>query len=172
MPLYSTSFPDRKKTQATFLWLTPFHLLSSVFPSGFSIILDFFLAFLSLISIFICSVRYFTLVSRSFWTFFLLFFALCPFSPAQFSISLQLRVHFGLFPAFLGLMSIRKSTEDCGLRKAALRRKRLTIIYRQEKFISQNNSNLPRIQNPESRIWNPECGITPFLFQKLLFRLP
>lgn len=150
--------------------------------------------------LFTCSVQYFPLASQSFWTFSLLFSPLYPFSSAQFGISLWFHVHFGLFScfsllyvhfhlfssvflsrftfildffsAFLGLMSIRKSTEDCGLRKAALRRKRLTIIYRQEKFISQNNSNLPRIQNPESRIWNPECGITPFLFQKLLFRLP
>ena len=77
-----------------------FHLLRSAFPSRFTTILDFFLAFLGLMSIFTCSVRYFPLASRSFWTFFLLFFALCPFSPAQFSISLWLHVHFGLFSCF------------------------------------------------------------------------
>ena len=109
--------------------------------------------------LFTCSVQYFPLASQSFWTFSLLFSPLYPFSSAQFGISLWFHVHFGLFScfsllyvhfhllssafrsrftfildffsAFLGLMSIRKSTEDCGLRKAALRRKRLTIIYRQ-----------------------------------------
>lgn len=54
----------------------------------------------SLMSIFICPVPYFLLDSRSFWTFLLLFSALCPFSPAQLRISLWLPVHFGLFPAF------------------------------------------------------------------------
>ena len=77
-----------------------FHLLSSVFPSSFTFILDFFPAFLCFMSILTCSVQYFTLASRSFWTFFLLFFALCPFSPAQFSVSLWLHVHFGLFSCF------------------------------------------------------------------------
>ena len=48
------------------------HRLSSVFLSGFRRILDFFL----------------------------LFSALCPFSPARFSVSLCLHVHFGLFSCF------------------------------------------------------------------------
>ena len=77
-----------------------FHLLSSVFHSGFTFILDFFPAFLCFMSIFTCSVQYFSLSLRSFWTFSLLFFALCPFSPAQFSISLSPHVHFGLFLCF------------------------------------------------------------------------
>lgn len=46
-----------------------FHLLSSVFHSGFTFILDFFPAFLCFMSIFTCSVQYFSPASRSFWTF-------------------------------------------------------------------------------------------------------
>ena len=75
-------------------------LPGSVFLSGFRMFLDIFTVFLSFMSIFSCSVQCFSLVSRSFWTFFLLFSALCPFSPAQFGISLWLHVHFGLFPCF------------------------------------------------------------------------
>ena len=77
-----------------------FHLLSSVFHSGFPFILDFFLPFLCFMSIFSCSAPYFPLASGEFWTFLRFFCALCPFSPAQFSISLSLHVHFGLFPCF------------------------------------------------------------------------
>ena len=46
------------------------------------------------------SVPYCLLASGCFWTFFLLFSALCPFSPARFSVSLCLHVHFGLFSCF------------------------------------------------------------------------
>ena len=67
-----------------------FYLLGSVFPSGFRMFLDFFTAFLSFMSIFSCSVPYFSLASGEFWTFFLL---------------------------FLGFMSIWKSIEVSGLRK-------------------------------------------------------
>ena len=76
------------------------HLLSSVFLSSFRMFLDFFTAFLGLMSIFSCSVPYFPLASGCFWTFLLLFSALCPFSPARFSVSLCLHVHFGLFSCF------------------------------------------------------------------------
>ena len=72
----------------------------SVFPSGFRMFLDFFTAFLILMSIFTCSVPCYSLASRSFWTFLLLFCALCPFSPARFRISLWLHVLFGLFSCF------------------------------------------------------------------------
>ena len=51
-------------------------------------------------SIFSCPVPYFPLASGCFWTFLLLFSALCPFSPARFSVSLCLHVHFGLFYCF------------------------------------------------------------------------
>ena len=72
-----------------FSWLyVHSHRLCSVLPSGFRMFLDFFPAFLGFMSIFSCSVQCFSLSSRSFWTFFLLFSALCPFSPAQFSVSL------------------------------------------------------------------------------------
>ena len=64
------------------------HRLNSVFLSGFRMILDFFTLFLCFMSIFSCSAPYFSLASGLFWTFFLLFSALCPFSPAQFSVSL------------------------------------------------------------------------------------
>ena len=50
--------------------------------------------------LFTCSVQYFPLASQSFWTFSLLFSPLYPFSSAQFSISLSIHVHFGLFPCF------------------------------------------------------------------------
>lgn len=65
-----------------------FLLLSSVFLSGFRMILDFFTAFLSFMSILSCPVPYFSLASGCFWTFLLFFSALCPFSPARFSVSL------------------------------------------------------------------------------------
>ena len=65
-----------------------FHRLSSIFLSGFRMFLDFFLLFLCFMSIFSCPAPYFPLVSGCFWTFLLLFSALCPFSPAQFSVSL------------------------------------------------------------------------------------
>ena len=51
-------------------------------------------------SILICPVTCYSLASRSFWTFLLLFSALCPFSPARFRISLWLHVLFGLFYCF------------------------------------------------------------------------
>ena len=77
-----------------------FLLPGSVFPSGFRMILDFFTAFLDFMSIFSCPAPYFPLVSGCFWTFLLLFSTLCPFSPARFSVSLCLHVHFGLFSCF------------------------------------------------------------------------
>ena len=172
-------------------------LPGSVFPSGFRMILDFFTAFLDFMSIFSCPAPYFPLAFGCFWTFSCFFCALCPFSPAQLRISLWLPDDFGLFyafsvlyvhflllssvflsgfrmildfftafsvlyvhfllpgsvfpsgfrmildffPIFLSFMSIWKSTEVSGLRNAALRR-----IKR--------------------------SAITPFLFQKLLSRLP
>ena len=91
-----------------------FLLLSSVFLSGFRMILDFFTAF---------SVLY---------VHFLLPGSVFPSS---------FRMILDFFPIFLSFMSIWKSTEVSGLRNAALRR-----IKR--------------------------SAITPFLFQKLLFRLP
>ena len=60
----------------------------SVFLSGFRRILDFFLLFLCFMSILTGSVPYCLLASGCLWTFLLLFSALCPFSPAQFSVSL------------------------------------------------------------------------------------
>ena len=141
MPLYSTSISDRKRRKP--------HFYDS--------------------RLFIYIFRFFSLASGEFWTFLLLFSALCPFSQALFHISLWLSDVFGLFPAFsvlyvhshrlssvflsgfrmildffpifLSFMSIWKSTEVSGLRNAALRR-----IKR--------------------------SAITPFLFQKLLSRLP
>ena len=76
------------------------HRLCSIFPSGFRMFLDFFLLFLCFMSILTGSVPYCLLASGCFWTFFLLFSALCPFSPARFSVSLCLHVHFGLFSCF------------------------------------------------------------------------
>ena len=72
----------------------------SVFLSGFRRILDFFLLFLCFMSILTGSVPYCLLASGCFWTFLLFFSALCPFSPARFSVSLCLHVHFGLFSCF------------------------------------------------------------------------
>ena len=77
-----------------------FLLPGSVFLSGFRMFLDIFTVFLSFMSIFSCPVPYFSLASRSFWTFLLLFSALCPFSPARFRISLWLPENFGLFSWF------------------------------------------------------------------------
>ncbi len=77
-----------------------FLLLGSVLPSGFRRILDFFLLFLCFMSILTGSVPYCLLASGCFWTFLLLFSALCPFSPARFRIALWLPDDFGLFPAF------------------------------------------------------------------------
>ena len=91
-----------------------FHLLGSVFPSSFRMILDFFTAF---------SVLY---------VHFLLPGSVFPSS---------FRMILDFFPIFLSFMSIWKNTEDSGPRKAALRR-----IKR--------------------------SAITAFLFEKLLFRLP
>lgn len=91
-----------------------FLLLSSVFLSSFTFILDFFLCF-SLLYV------HFHLLSSVF--------------PSGFTFILD------FFPVFLSFMSIWKNTEDSGPRKAALRR-----IKR--------------------------SAITPFLFQKLLSRLP
>ena len=51
-------------------------------------------------SILICPVTCYSLASRSFWTFLLLFSALCPFSPARFRISLWLPENFGLINCF------------------------------------------------------------------------
>ena len=76
------------------------HRLSSVFPSGFRMFLDFFTAFLDFMSIFSCPVPYFPLASGCFWTFSCFFCALCPFSPARFRISLWLPDDFGLFYCF------------------------------------------------------------------------
>ena len=92
-------------------------------------------------SILICPVTCYSLASRSFWTFLLLFSALCPFSPARFRISLWLPENFGLiycfsvlyvhfllpdsvflsgfrrildfFPVFLGFMSIFSCLVPC-----------------------------------------------------------
>ncbi|MDO5021408.1 MAG: hypothetical protein Q4E29_13230, partial [Lachnospiraceae bacterium] len=83
-----------------------FLLPGSVFLFGFRRILDFFTAFLGFMSIFSCSAPYFPLASRSFWTFSLLFSALCPFSPARLRISSGFRVILDFFTAFLGFMSI------------------------------------------------------------------
>ena len=77
-----------------------FLLPDSVFLSGFMFFLDFFTAFLCFMSIFSCPVPYFSLVSGCFWTFLLLFSALCPFSPARFRISLWFPDVFGLFYCF------------------------------------------------------------------------
>ena len=147
-----------------------FLLPGSVFLSGFRRILDFFTAFLVLMSIFTCSVPYFP---SGFWMFldffpaFLGFMSIFSCSVPYFSLAFRrildffpcfslLYVHFHLlssvfpsgftfildfFPVFLSFMSIWKNTEDSGPRKAALRR-----IKR--------------------------SAITAFLFQKLLFRLP
>ena len=57
-----------------------FLLPGSVLLSGFMFFLDFFTAFLCFMSIFSCPVPYFSLASGWFWTFLLLFSALCPFS--------------------------------------------------------------------------------------------
>ena len=75
-------------------------LPGSVFLSGFRRILDFFPVFLGFMSIFSCLVPCYSLASCSFWTFLLLFCALCPFSPARFRISLWLPENFGLFSWF------------------------------------------------------------------------
>ena len=72
----------------------------SVFLSGFRRILDFFTVFLCFMSIFSCPIPYFSLASGEFWTFFLFFSALCPFSPAWFRVTLWLDVLFGLFYCF------------------------------------------------------------------------
>ena len=72
MPLYSTSISDRKRRKP--------HFYDS--------------------RLFIYIFRFFSLASGEFWTFLLLFSALCPFSPALFHISLWLSDVFGLFPAF------------------------------------------------------------------------
>ena len=77
-----------------------FLLPGSVFPSGFRMILDFFTAFLGFMSIFSCSVPYFSLASGEFWTFLRFFCALCPFSPALFRIAFWLPDVFGLFYCF------------------------------------------------------------------------
>ena len=77
-----------------------FLLPDSVFLSGFRRILDFFPVFLGFMSIFSCLVPCYSLASCSFWTFLLLFCALCPFSPARFRISFWLPDDFGLFYAF------------------------------------------------------------------------
>ena len=75
-------------------------LPGSVFLSGFRMFLDIFTVFLSFMSIFSCLVPCYSLASCSFWTFLLLFCALCPFSPARFRISLWLPENFGLFSCF------------------------------------------------------------------------
>ena len=77
-----------------------FLLPDSVFLSGFRRILDFFPVFLGFMSIFSCLVPCYSLASCSFWTFLLLFCALCPFSPARFRISFWLPDDFGLFYCF------------------------------------------------------------------------
>ena len=75
-------------------------LPGSVFLSGFRRILDLFTVFLCFMSIFSCPIPYFSLASGEFWTFFLFFSALCPFSPAWFRVTLWLHVLFGLFYCF------------------------------------------------------------------------
>ena len=75
-------------------------LPGSVFLSGFRRILDFFPVFLGFMSIFSCLVPCYSLASCSFWTFLLLFCALCPFSPARFRISLWFPDVFGHFYCF------------------------------------------------------------------------
>ena len=75
-------------------------LPGSVFLSGFRRILDLFTVFLCFMSIFSCPIPYFSLASGEFWTFFLFFSALCPFSPARFRISFWLQENFGLFSWF------------------------------------------------------------------------
>ena len=77
-----------------------FLLLDSVFLSGFRRILDFFPVFLGFMSIFSCPVPCYSLASRSFWTFLLLFLSLCPFLPARFRISFWFPDVFGLFYCF------------------------------------------------------------------------
>ena len=72
MPLYSTSISDRKRRKP--------HLYDS--------------------RLFIYIFRFFSLASGCFWTFLLLFSALCPFSPARFRISFWLPDVFGLFYCF------------------------------------------------------------------------
>ena len=81
-----------------------FLLPDSVFLSGFRRILDFFPVFLGFMSIFSCLVPCYSLASCSFWTFLLLFCALCPFSPARFRISLWLPENFGLFSCFFSAL--------------------------------------------------------------------
>ena len=75
-------------------------LPGSVFLSGFRRILDLLTVFLCFMSIFSCPIPYFSLASGEFWTFFLFFSALCPFSPAWFRVTLWLHVLFGLFYCF------------------------------------------------------------------------
>ena len=77
-----------------------FLLPGSVLLSGFMFFLDLFTVFLCFMSIFSCPVPYFSLASGCFWTFLLLFSALCPFSPARFRIALWLPDVFGLFYCF------------------------------------------------------------------------
>ena len=77
-----------------------FLLPGSVFLSGFTFFLNFFTAFLCFMSIFSCPVPYFSLASGCFWTFLLLFSALCPFLPARFRIAFWLPDVFGLFYCF------------------------------------------------------------------------
>ena len=83
-----------------------FLLPDSVFLSGFRRILDFFPVFLGFMSIFSCLVPCYSLASCSFWTFLLLFCALCPFSPARFRIFSGFRMFLDFFTAFLCFMSI------------------------------------------------------------------
>ena len=75
-------------------------LPGSVFLSGFRRILDLLTVFLCFMSIFSCPIPYFSRASGEFWTFFLFFSALCPFSPARFRISLWLPDVFGQFYCF------------------------------------------------------------------------
>ena len=87
-PLISFWLPDNFGLFPTFSVLyVHFQLLSSVLPSGFRMILDFFTAFLVLISIFTYPVQCFSLVSGSVF-------------PSGFRMILD------FFTAFLGFMSI------------------------------------------------------------------
>ena len=89
-----------------------FHLLSSVFLSSFTFILDFFPCF-SLLYV------HFHLLSSVF--------------PSGFTFILD------FFPVFLSFMSIWKNTEDSGPRKAALRRIKRSAItaFLFQKLLSQ-----------------------------------
>ena len=94
-----------------------FQLLSSVFPSGFRMILDFFTAFLGFMSILNCSVPYCLWLPDNFGLFYCFsrlyvhFLLLSSVFPSGFRRILD----FSL--VFLSFISIWKSIEVSGLRK-------------------------------------------------------